>query len=120
MFENQLTGGGGANRPARTQGKQGPVSKSSARKVRSKKVPQMFGCKKAQLCALGEDALNSIRRALQTETRGRVAFEVLTAIGVIPEKAFGPRRRSALRPGILECPISKLSAADLGRPAKKS
>jgi ADP-ribose pyrophosphatase YjhB (NUDIX family) len=78
----------------------------------------MFSCKKAQLCGLGEDALNSIRRALQTETGGRVAFEVLTAIGVIPERGSRAQRRSVLGPRVLDCPLSKLSA-DLGR-AKKS
>lgn len=89
------------------------VSKSPTRKVRSKKAPQLkFGCRKAQLCGLGEEALNSIRRALETETDGRMAIELLTAIGVIPDRKSGAQRASVFGTGVLECPLSKANRTD--------
>ena len=80
----------------------------------------MVNCKMVQLCALGDDALNSIRRALRTENGGRVALEVLTAMGIALPTESGTRRGSALGPGLLECPMSKLSAAEVRRQFRKA
>jgi len=69
----------------------------------------MAGCKMMQLCALGEDALNSIRRALWGKNGAYVALEVLKAMGIASEVESDTQRRSALGPGVLECPMSKMN-----------
>ncbi len=84
------------------------------------KVPPMGGCKMMQLCALGDDALNSIRRALRGKNGAYVALEVLKAIGIASEVESDTRRRSAFGPGVLECPMSKLSAAERRRLFRKA
>src|SRR5579862_8854524 len=68
-------------------------------------VVPMGSCKMIQLCALGDDALNSIRRALWGKNGAYVALEVLKAMGIASEVESDAQRRSAFGPGVLECPM---------------
>lgn len=83
-------------------------------------ISPMVNCKMVQLCALGDDALNAIRRALQGKNGGYVTLEVLTAMGIASGAESGTRRRSAFGAGVLECPMAKLSAAQVRRQFRKA
>ena len=66
-----------------------------ARVVQCKDVQDYVASLRKQFCSLGDDALDAVRQALRAGD-GRLGFQILTSIGVIP--SVEEKRLAAMQP----------------------